>query len=66
MSISASAAAKRAKRRGYGTKQYKGMISLWDRTGKKLLDKAAPDEVDAFLRDANKREGRRAIKSPGD
>ena len=54
----AGAVAKRAKRRGYGTKQYKGMVSLWDRTGKQLLDKVSPDEVDAFLQAANKREAR--------
>lgn len=64
MSLSASAAAKRAKRRGYRTKQRKGLITMWDRTGKQLLDNAGPEEVDAFLHGANKREARAWPSSP--
>jgi hypothetical protein len=64
MSLSASAAAKRAKRRGYRTKQHKGKLSLWDRNGKLVLSMADSDEVDTFLRDANKREARAWPSSP--
>lgn len=55
----AGAASKRAARRGYKTRQKDGKLTLWDRDYKQvLLTDVSPDEVDAFLRDANKREAR--------